>query len=387
MVLAGLSAFLICACSSSAKHGSTGGASGASGGTGGSAGARAVDAATDGAPNDARHDAANDTGTSTPEEQACLAAFQAQCQILVACGFDTLEDCMSEAILCPDYYFSAASGLTVQGVTACLSEVAKITCTDWDLQLRPTCLIGGTRPPGAACVHATDCQSQGCTGRNKACGTCSDPPSATGQSCATIGCGPGDFCHPKTKLCTSGSTIVYANLGESCDLSASPVVGCSGSLHCIAAAAGTTAGICRPLLGNGESCAGTGAICGPALECDNQTTCQPIPAIPPSPTCGDAGVCDDATFCSGFGKQRSCVPRAAVGQVCSPDGGSVTTECVSPAVCLGLPGICTVYGNLGDACDSTTRPCGGLYLVCVSGRCGIFETSLCPHVPGDAGAD
>jgi hypothetical protein len=188
-----------------------------------------------------------------------------------------------------------------------------------------------------------------------------------------------------TKLCTPASTIVYAGMGESCNLSASPVVGCAGDLHCIAPTAGTTAGICRPLLGNGESCAGTGAVCGASLECVNATTCQPIPPTPPPLPCGDAGVCDDSAFCNGYGRDSTCVPRAAVGEICSPDGGSVTTECVSPAVCLGVPGICTVYGNLGDACDDTTQPCSGPYLVCVNGRCGVFETSFCPYVPGDAG--
>jgi hypothetical protein len=348
-----------------------------------------VDAAADGAPEDAAQDAqsdrANEAGPPTPEDQACRAAFQAQCEILAACGYNTLEGCLTEAVFCPDYYFSAASGLTVQGVIDCLADIAKVTCTDWDLQLRPACLSAGTRPPGAACVHSPDCQSGGCSGRNKACGTCNDLPPATGESCATTSCRPGDFCHPKTKLCTSGSTIVYAGMGESCDLSASPVVGCLSDLHCIAPAAGTTAGTCRPLLGNGESCAGTGAVCGPSFECVNQTTCQPIPPAPPPQACGDAGVCDDSAFCSGYGHDGTCVPRAAVGQVCSPDGGSVTTECVSPAVCLGVPGICTVYGNLGDACNDATQPCSGPYLVCVNGRCGTFETSFCPYVPGDAG--
>jgi hypothetical protein len=413
MVLAGVLAFLACACSSSAKQGSTGGAGGTGGASGaggvsgsggvsgaggtagaggrggtssvsgsGGGGAHAVDAAIDRAPTDARHDTGSEAGTS-PQDQACRAAFQAQCESLVACGYNDLDECLAEAIFCPDYYFSPASGLTVQGVTDCLPSLSKITCTDWDLQLRPTCLAAGTRPPGAACVHGTDCQSEGCSGRNKACGTCRDLLPATGESCANSACRAGDFCHPKTQLCTPASTIVYANMGESCDLSATPVVGCAGSLHCIAPTAGTTAGTCRPALGNGESCAGSGAICGPGLECYNMTACQPIPVIPPY-VCGDAGVCSDSTYCS-EGAHPTCLPAAGVGQVCAPDGGTLVTKCVSPAVCLGVPGICTLYGNAGDPCNTTTQPCGGLYLVCVNGRCGTFETSYCPYVPGDAG--
>jgi hypothetical protein len=308
----------------------------------------------------------------------------------VACGYNNVDDCNALAVLCPDYYFSAASSLTVQGVTDCLGDLAKITCTDWDLQLRLPCVAGGTRPAGAACVHSTDCQSMGCSGRNKACGTCNAAP-ATGESCAGSSCRPGDFCHRTTKLCTRASSIVYAKMGESCDLSATPVVGCAGNLHCIGQAAGTTAGTCRPPLGDGESCVGAGAICGPSLECVFQSTtaatCQPIPPTPSPQACGDAGVCDDASYCSGVGQSRVCLPRVAVGQVCLPDGGTMLTPCVSPAVCLGSPGICTVYGNLGDACNETTQPCDGQYLVCLNGRCGTLATSLCPSVSGDAGAD
>jgi hypothetical protein len=204
----------------------------------------------------------------------------------------------------------------------------------------------------------------------------------TGQSCASAGCGPGDFCHRKTQLCTPTSTIVHAGLNQPCDLSASPVVGCSGDLHCVAPTAGTTAGTCRPPLGSGESCAGTGALCEPPLVCYNLSTCQPDPMM----VCGDAGVCDDASFCTPDGLGfHVCAPRAALGEVCAPDGGTAIA-CVSGALCLGSPGICGMLGDLGDPCDAN-HPCVGQYLRCMNGRCETLPTSSCPYVPGDAGTD
>jgi hypothetical protein len=393
LVVAGISVLLTCACSSSAKQGSTGGVSGNGGvsgsggvsgnggasgsggkGTGGGGGSRAVDAASD---------LRGDAGTSTPEDQACHNAIQAECQRLVACEYNTADDCEEPAVTCPDFFFNADSTRTIQQITDCFAQFAKVTCTDFDLGAYPNCFSGGARPPGAACLHGSECQSGGCTGHSYRCGTCGALPVATGQSCASAGCGPGDFCHRKTQLCTPTSTIAYAGLNQPCDLSASPVVGCTGDLHCIAPTAGTTAGTCRPPLGNGESCAGTGALCEPPVVCYNQTTCQPDPFE----LCGDAGICDDASFCkpNGLGFQV-CAPRAALGAVCAPDGGTATTECVSGTLCLGSPGVCGMLGSLGDPCDAA-HPCGGQYLTCTNGRCATFPTSACPYVPRDAGTD
>ena len=409
LVAAALSALLGCACSSTSKQGSTGGAGGGSGaggkgsggaggkgtagaggqgaggagGRNGGAGAGAVDAATDHARTDAANDARADAaGSSTPADQACRAAIHAECQRLVACEYNSTSDCEAVAATCPDFLFGPDSNATIQEVTACFAQFATVTCTDFDLEAYPSCFSGGARPPGATCLHSSECQSGGCTGRSERCGTCGARPVATGQSCASVGCGPGDFCHRKTQLCTPVSTIVHAGLDQPCDLSATPAVGCSGDLHCIAPTAGTTAGICRAPLGNGESCAGTGALCEPPLVCFNQMTCQPDPFE----VCVDGGVCDDASFCKPDGRGfHVCAPRAAIGEICAPDGGAATTECVSGALCLGTPGICGTLGNLGDPCDAA-HPCGSAYLMCTSGRCATLPTASCPYVR-DASAD
>jgi hypothetical protein len=332
----------------------------------------------------------DDGGVGTTADQLCRAAIQARCDRLATCAGtpESAADCAAIAVTCPDYFFNQASTRTIAAVTSCLAELQQEPCTDLDLELYPSCWSGGTRPAGAPCAYASDCQSTGCSGHGTTCGVCAAGPAATGASCAQVRCGAGDFCHPTTKLCTPGGTIVHAGQGQACDPAADPAVGCTGDLHCIAPS-GQTAGMCQPLplLDLGQPCYQMPGVCRPPLICsisiDGATTTSQCVALPSDSQCGDAS-CDDTTFCKVTGTSRTCVPRAAVGAVCAGDGGTVTVECVSGALCTGSPGVCTVYGMRGDPCDDATQPCGN-YLVCTNGRCAPLGTEGCPLTPGDAG--
>ena len=309
LVVAGLSVLLTCACSSSAKQGSTGGVSGNGGasgsggkGTGGGGGSRAVDAASD---------LRGDAGTSTPEDPACHNAIQAECQRLVACEYNTADDCEQPAVTCPDFFFNADSTRTIQQITDCFAQFAKVTCTDFDSsEPIPTASAEARGPRAqrvstAASARAADARDIA-TGAGRAAPSRWPPANPARRRGAALA-----IRHRKTQLCTPTSTIAYAGLNQPCNLSALPWWSAApATCTAIAPTAGTTAGTCRPPLGNGEACAGPGALCEPPLVCYNQTTCQPDPFE----LCGDAGVCDDASFCkpNGLGF-HVCAPRAALG--------------------------------------------------------------------------
>jgi len=358
---------------------------GSGGGGGSGAGGSGVDAHAPDAVTDAP---ASNGDAPTTADDLCRTAIFARCQRLAACGGGVSPDgsCTAASAACPDYLFNQASTRTVAGIAACLDELGQQPCSDIDLGVLPSCLSPGTRPAGAACAYSSNCASGGCSGRGMVCGTCAAEPAATGQSCASAGCRAGDFCHPASKLCTSGSTIVHAAQDQPCDLAAQPSVGCAGDLHCIAPT-GQTAGTCQPLplLDVGQPCYQVPGVCRAGLECftniNGSTTTSECVALPGDPACGSAP-CDSTTFCKSGDGGRYCAPRAAVGDVCAGDGGAVIAQCVSGAFCFG-GGVCGKYGMRGDPC-SDAQPCAS-YLVCTNGRCAPLGTEGCAPMAGDAG--
>ena len=394
-------ALLLSGCSSTDKPGhrdgstttggsrSSGGAStggGGSGGvvdstsTGGSGGAPPTDGGADQGADVSADLAASDGDASMTAEQACRAAIEALCQRGAACGGDpdNWQDCARVSAACPESFFNQASTRTVAGIVACLDELAQQPCTDSELGLFPSCWSPGTRPSGASCVYASNCASGSCSGNATTCGHCGDGPAATGESCASVGCRAGDFCHPGTKLCMPGTSIVHVAQGEACDLAAVPTVGCTGDLHCIAPS-GQTAGTCQPLpiLDLGQHCYQVTGLCRPPTVCftlvDGVT--NPSECRAPDP-CG-AAPCDATTFCKDGDGGRYCAPLAAVGEACAGDAGTIATLCASGAVCWANTGVCTKYGERGDPCDGDVQPCGS-YLSCTNGRCAPLATEACP---------
>jgi hypothetical protein len=175
---------------------------------------------------------------------------------------------------------------------------------------------------------------------------------------------------------------VHAANGEPCDFSASPAVGCAGDLKCIAPV-GQSAGICQPtpLIELGQPCYQVPGICRPPNVCftladgkTNPSECRAPDTAAPLP-CG-AAPCDDADFCKTVGGKRTCVPKAAVGEGCTGDGGGVTTPCVTGAFCIGKPGVCTKNGGRGDPCAPDSQPCESP-LICHNGHCARLG-EVCP---------
>ena len=375
---------LLVACSSSGKGEARGGAGGTidsagSGGEGGGSGAGGAAGQVSDTAVGATVDAnGNDVAGAMTAEQACQAAFRARCQRSAVCGGDpdNWQSCADVSVNCPEYFFNSGSTRTVAGVTACLDEQARQPCTDLGLGLFPSCWSLGTRPAGAACAYSSSCASGRCStvSDGTACGHCEDGPAATGDSCAKLHCRMGDFCHPGTQLCTPGGTVVHAAKGQACDLSAVPAVGCAGDSQCLMPD-GQTAGTCQPmpLLDLGQPCYRVLGICRPPLTCftlvDGTNITSECRAPDPEPLCG-AAPCDAATYCKTVDKKPTCVPKAAVGESCTGDAGTVTTECAPGSFCVGKPGICTKYGNRGDPCNADSQPCSS-NLVCSNGRCAL----------------
>ena len=90
-----------------------------------------------------------------------------------------------------------------------------------------------------------------------------------------------------------------------------------------------------PLLELGQPCYQALGICRPPLLCFNLVDGTNITSECRAPDttvllCG-AAPCDATTFCKTVAGKSTCVPRAAVGESCTGDAGTVTTECVPGA--------------------------------------------------------
>jgi hypothetical protein len=386
---------LLGGCASKGKPAADGGA-GSGGGTAGAGAARVDAGGGSGGGEGGGIDAAGggSGGTPTTAEQVCRAAIHAWCDRGAVCSGGvpgTASDCTAGAAACPDYFFNSSSTRTVAGITGCLDELARQPCSDRDLGLFPSCWGFGTRPAGAACVYSSTCASGGCTGGGTMCGSCTSGPAATGEACGTLRCRAGEFCHPGTRVCTPGSTIVHATPGAACDLSADPAVGCAGDMRCIGPY-GQTAGTCQrpPVWDVGQPCYqvtnGSGN-CRPELQCvitiTGTATTSECQELPPERSCPTAP-CDATSFCKAGDGGLQCVPRAAVGETCRNDGG-LTAECMRGLLCWGSTGVCTVYSKRGESCIDDVQPCDQ-YLVCRNGRCEPLGADACPLSSGDAAA-
>ena len=378
----------------SSGRGDAGGSGGSgdiiAGSSGGVGGSQVVDAG----PADATSAGSGGSGVATTSDQVCRAAVGALCDRVSTCsGFAAGAPCDDIAAVCPDYLFNATSTRTVAAISDCLADLKAQPCTDLGLGVRPACLSRGTLPAGAACAHASNCQSGDCSPSNTVCGSCSSNATASGASCADGSlCPPGDFCHPGTKLCTSGSTIVHAGVGQPCDLAAVPSVGCSGDLRCVTPDAGT-AGTCTPptppIVVGGDQACDTTHVCGPGLICftdiviTGDASTSTSTCVPEYPCGGEA--CDATTFCKVADGGYHCLPKAAAGDGCLGDAGRMTTTCMNGLYCSTATGACTAYGKQGDPCDGRS-PCAA-YFLCASGRCVPLSSQSCSTANQDAGVD
>jgi hypothetical protein len=332
-------------------------------------------------------DRAADLSAPASPEEICRTAIAVQCQRRITCepmGSPSLAMCVSNnAGSCPDYYFNDASRRTPAGIAACLDALSRVACTDVAIGLQPDCLARGSRPGGAPCAYPSQCESAGCDVSATGCGVCL-AAAASGAPCGTSAlgfCPAGEFCHRTTRVCTPGSAVSHASVGQACDLSADPVVGCAGDLVCVIATPLGTAGTCVSLPGLDQPCVSgsSAAFCAAGLVCTSGV-CRP--EVP----CGAAS-CQEGTYCLEADGGMTCAPRAVAGQACSSFQPAESPPCAAPATCTASPDAgysCVRPGARGDACD-TTRPCLGA-LTCTGGRCATPGPAACPLGVPDAAA-
>ena len=285
-------------------------------------------------------------------KEACRAAIEIQCARRAQCNGTTPPSlpCGHEATPCPDYYFNSNSNRTVADVVACLDKLAAMTCADYVLGIYPSCLAHGKLAGGSGCAYSSECQSGACRTEGPACGACVGP-SPLGASCGDWGCADGAFCHRTTRTCTAVSTIVYATLGQACDIDASPAVACASDLICQLGSSGGTTGTCVPAPAVGQPCGtsdvGYSGICAAGAVCNGSSTGTCVP----DGSCGSGVQCDGSSYCP-LGA-TTCVTRAAIGQSCSDSRSSGSPPCLAPAACSTTTRKCQQEGDVGDACDAT----------------------------------
>jgi hypothetical protein len=239
-----------------------------------------------------------------------------------------------------------------KAAAACLDAMSSMSCNysdpvnDGEQACKDT--FKGTVAAGGDCFINEECISMQCelTGTctiGVACcaGTCTAGPVGIGSGCSWGGpvCVDTAYC-PSELVATC---MARAAVGQSCDTS-SPEDSCVAGAYCVAN--GSNTGTCGKLPAEGQSCYPTGASYWPA--CDSMLD-----------------YCDNVTL--------KCVPKVAVGSVCS-----VSVSCVDYAAC-DATGRCAALAGAGEVCDDLTEPrCLGS-LLCSSGTCALPPaTAVCP---------
>ena len=322
---------------------------------------------------------ARDTAVAMTPLEACRAAITALAERRALCNGTPVQDYLGPASACPDYYFNADSNRTVPNVTACISTLSALTCTDIALNLAPACLAGGNGPAGAPCAYASQCQSNACPSNSTLCSTCQrETPLGGACGVGASYCQAGSFCNLGTGLCTDAHTIMYAKEGEPCNLRATPAVGCEGDLQCLGPFI-TYQGTCTATPAPGQPCSAYPQICAAGATCSAAAGWICIAAG----DCGAGLQCDANSYCRAGDGGLTCLPRATVGEQCDDSGWTALPPCLAPAVCyLGTCVVPAPSGAEGDACDSN-HPCNG-YLLCIAGTCQPLE-SICPNGHADGG--
>ena len=302
--------------------------------------------------------ATSDAKTPVGAEASTTAAFctsyaYARCSYLQTCSSTAVQNrygtiAVCEAVfagLCENSQNAPSTGATQASATACENTLTN-TATGWTCSnylygesIPPPCQTApGSRPIGAACGVAQQCQTGYCAlPLYGACGTCAPVPAA-GASCAQFICPPTLTCVAGTETC-----VAFAQEGASCS-AAQP---CSDGLTCVVAS-GTT-GTCEP--GSdamNEACSFTGAGCNfyDGLTCNVETgLCATATLGAPGQACGVVG--EQAASCLGGTCLRgACVAYPLPGQPCDTVSGP---PCIADARCIvsadgGTTGTCELNG-------------------------------------------
>ncbi len=276
-------------------------------------------------------------------EQACAGLAKARCTKLEGCSMQELvtrdgdeATCESrDKAACLAALSASGTGATPLTVTTCATATTAASCTELlgNVPIAACATKPGELAANAPCGYSAQCQSAYCAvTKGTLCGTCAPLPKA-GDSCATLGCGPGLRCS-KSLICSS-----FATLDQPCDNDQA----CDYGLGCVQAK-GAAEGACKPLV------ASEGAACDAkeqtAASCDRK-----------------AGL-----WCLGAGTCAKGAGYAKAGEACGVLDPTTVKSCTSGS-CLspeGKIGTCAASATEGGACNTSSGP------GCVTGlRCVV----------------
>jgi hypothetical protein len=284
-------------------------------------------------------DVAQRCGPRHDLHQAEAAFLQANCDMLVRCGFYTdASACAESGDRVPPIFDYAASGCVAvdpEGLLRCADLLREVDCRleglDGYFAATETCLaaIQGTLESGADCAHDFECVSGACETApcGKACcmGTCASRDLPEGSSCASDAeCAAATYCADSEKLCTRSRPA-----GAPC----SSARECEEHLGC-------RSGVCQLSAGEGEPCA-TGFFACDAFR----------------------DRCDELL--------ARCVPASILGEPCS--GPALNGDCVGTAWCD--QGTCRPLPSAGEPC--VQGRCLGSYLCDMESM--MCEPPAAPH--------
>ncbi len=290
-------------------------------------------------------------------DHACDDLARARCAKLQSCSAQELATRDGDLATCTTREkASCLSGLAAPGTastastaSACAAALTAASCGEFLANTPiPACAAkAGSLASGAPCGFASQCQTTFCAvPKGSVCGTCASVPKV-GDSCATIGCGPGLHCGKTSQTC-----LAFVARDGACD--GDKV--CDVGLGCVTAK-GATAGTCQPLV------AAEGAAC----EAREQTlpTCDRAAGL----WCPSTGKCACVTGYAKGGEPCGLVDATSFFS-CSSGACVVVTGGAGKGTCAAASaegGPCDTEGN-GPSCIVGTRckATGGTTGTCVS---------------------
>ncbi len=311
---------------------------------------------------------------SSPARSSAAAGYRkiladAQCDVQVRCGAigaAERKDCAALAyrlVAQPVSYDQLidANHITFDGdaAAACLVALRQAECSpqnrshDTDVCNR---VFVGKQKEGEACVVSAECASGYCRGALlEGCPGHCGPYAAVGDSCAAA------ECDPTTAVCSSKGSLCAA-LGKQGD-GCVPAQGCLAGLACVLS--GGLAHLCQPLLGAGQPCRMSPALCPAGQYCSSATsTCQPN--VGAGVSCDFQTRCASGLVCAGgpVGDQfnrGTCTPWLDVGATCAYAPG-VVSACPADSVCDQASSTCQrpAGADYGAACTEDGECRSGL---------------------------
>lgn len=280
-----------------------------------------------------------DAATTLTVEQGCAMEAQEICGKLDACAsfwvqllYGDATTCVSRlTVSCKNDQMVSGTTRTPADMAACAQSVKSASCPDLVASKFPAaCQVKpGSLMNGVACGSDWQCESTYCNTNGQACGACGPRAAANGNCTSDDGCVTG-------LVCANDKCVAPGGDGASCDPTRQP---CRSDLYC------TSAGLCAPHVGAGQSCADTDRACdlfaGTACNAFNKI-CETVGVGQSGGACGIVDrtltLCVALDACSGatLTQPGVCASPAADGEACGDSNSG--HNCIAPATCVN--GVC-----------------------------------------------